>query len=98
MPLPVDIDDYLARHFAPDEATRARALLEVALMHDGTRPPPRCLRAAAVGARGSFASLARLVDLLAVDFRDVIVSGEYETQGNQLVRVRDLNQVLAADA
>jgi hypothetical protein len=44
-----------------------------------------------VASQGSTAKLGRLVDLLAIDYRDVIVSGEYESKDGDLVQVRDLS-------
>ena len=53
------------------------------------------LRCALVGCRGSLQSLRSLVGMLAIDWRDVILCGEYELHGNETVQVRDLNQPLS---
>jgi len=42
--------------------------------------------------------LAYYVDLLKIDFRDVIVAGEYESSNGKLVRVRDLNKLFVEAA
>jgi len=36
--------------------------------------------------------MRNLVELIAQDYRDVIVAGEYESIGGQLKKVRDLTQ------
>jgi hypothetical protein len=46
----------------------------------------------ALGSQGDPERLRYLVGLLQIDYRDVIVFGEYEVRGKQLVRVHDLNQ------
>jgi len=47
-------------------------------------------RCALVASQGSLAKLQYYVGLLAVDYRDVIVAGEYEVVEGKLARVRDL--------
>lgn len=66
-------------------------LVEGAVLHDGSLAGLRCQRAALIGAAGSVAELRRFVFMLKIDFRDVIVAGEYEGQGNELRQVRDLS-------
>lgn len=53
---------------------------------------PRLLRCMAVGSKGDPERLRYLVGLLQIDYRDVIVAGEYEPRGRQLVHVHDFNQ------
>jgi len=42
-----------------------------------------------VASQGSLETLQYYVKVLAVDFRDVIVAGEYESIAGELVRVRE---------
>jgi hypothetical protein len=87
-----DIENYIEQTFPPDEHPRAKALVEGAVMEDGSVASPRCQRAALVGSQGSIDQLEYLVGLLKIDFRDVIVAGEYEGSGQNLRRVVDLTE------
>ena len=73
------------------------ALLEAAVIHDGTAAGPRLLRCAAVASGGSLARLSIEVESLKRDYRDVIVEGEYLPKGPELVKVLDLNQPIPDD-
>ncbi len=64
-------------------------LLSDAMIHDGTATRPRLQRCALVASKGSLERLQYFVDLLKVDYRDVIVAGEYNSIEDK--RVRDLN-------
>ena len=86
-----DIIEYIDRVFQEEERDTARELVRSAVLHDGTAADPRCQRAALVGSRGSMRQLKYLVELLKMDYRDVLVSGEYEGRGRDLRRVRDLS-------
>jgi hypothetical protein len=57
-------------------------------MESGTR----LLRCALAASWGSLERLQYYVRLLEVDFRDVILAGEYEAIDGKLVRVRDLTR------
>ena len=92
--LPDDLLRWLDAHFGAD-ATAARALLEQAVDHSDKAAGPRLLRCAAVGSCGSLEQLQDLVELLKIDYRDVIMAGEYEMRRGQPVRVRDLNEPIA---
>ena len=92
MPLRSDIQAFVEREFAPVDQVEAIRLLEGAVLHDGQLAGDRCRRSALVASSGSLKALRSLISLLAVDFRDVILAGEYEGQGANLRRVRDLNE------
>ena len=62
--------------------------------HTGAPASSRLLRCALVGSRGDLEELRSLVELMAIDYRDVIMSGEYEVSSGRTVHVRDLNQPL----
>lgn len=89
------LDDIVRRvreSFAGLDRDEARDLLLEARIHDGTFAEPRLQRCALVASKGSLATLRYYVKLLAVDYRDVVVAGEYEPVGAKLVRVRDLSR------
>jgi hypothetical protein len=93
--LPPDVAAWIDSHFPGESAERARHALEVAVDHTGAPVGERLLRCAAVGSRGHLDALYRLVGELRIDFRDVIVAGEYESVDHKLVRVRDLTRPIS---
>lgn len=98
MELPGDVIAFVDVSFPPSLRSEALSLLAGATLHDGTAPGARLLRCAVVGSRGDLAELTRLVDLLAIECRDVILCGEYELRGTEAVRVRDLSGPLRGAA
>lgn len=97
MPLPGDVTEFVTASFPASEQEAALSVLAAARLHDGTEPDARLLRCALMGARGSLDSLRSLAGMLAVDWRDVIMCGEYELHGKEAVRVRDLSQPLPTE-
>lgn len=95
MPLAPDITQHIENVFAESERATAIALLESAKTHDGIAAELRLQRCAIVAAGGTLKWLRHYVDLLKIDFRDVIVAGEYEEIGGKLVRARDLSLPIA---
>ena len=92
MILPDDVERWLERHFSAADLPAARELLALAVDHEKKPASPRLLRCMAVGSHGDAERLRYLVGLLQIDYRDVIVAGEYEMRGKQLVHVHDFNQ------
>ena len=92
--LPPDVERWVAAHFTAREVNIARELLASAIDHAGAAPGARLLRCAAVGARGDLVQLRYLVGLLQVDYRDVIMSGEYDVVDGKLRHLRNLNEPL----
>jgi hypothetical protein len=90
--LPDDLLRWLDAHFGVAEAHAARRLLEQAVDHDGKPAGPRLLRCAAVGSAGDLEQLKNLIELLKIDYRDVIMAAEYDVRGGRPVRLRDLNE------
>jgi len=86
-----DVERFIARRFDARDREAAVALVASATIHDGTVAGPRLVRCAVVASGGSLESLGLYVELLKVDWRDVIVAGEYVPRGGELVRVRNLN-------
>jgi len=95
--LPEDLERYLARKFSGADLAEARRLLETAVIHDGSPAEPRLRRCAAVASRGAIDRLRAEVALLKVDYRDVIVAGEYEPTGLKLINVRNLSDPIPDD-
>ena len=95
--LPDDVVAWVRTHFPAGEIEAALAVLTAAVIHTGEIPSDRLLRSAAVGSSGRLQRLQYYVGLLAIDWRDVIVAGEYEPENLQLVRVRDLTAPIPTD-
>lgn len=96
MDLPSDVIDFVQARFPAKERAEARALLSRVQAEGFSQNPARLLRCIVVASHGSLISLKHYITLLTVDWRDVIVAGEYELRGRELVQVRDLNQPLQA--
>ena len=90
--MPKDLMDWVNAVFPGDEALAALAELDGAVDHTGAPVDERLLRSAALGSRGKLKELKDMVALLKVDWRDVIVAGEYEVSNKKLMRVRDLTK------
>jgi len=95
MNIPQDVMTWVENNFSRSEAALALSMLERAVIEDGSPASPRLLRCAAVASRGKTDHLAHLINLLQVDWRDVIVSGEYEINGDDWVKVHDFNHEIA---
>ena len=98
MGLPQDIENYVLRVFGKEQFEGVMEVLRLAKLHDGREPNHRLVRCMLVASRGSLSGLGRFVDLLAIDYRDVIVSGEYESKDGDLVQVRDLSSPFSHSA
>lgn len=96
--LPADLHAYIQARFPPAEREAATATLLAACLHTGEFPEDRLLRCAAIASEGDLLRLQYYVGLLAIDWRDVIVAGEYVVQEQGLAHLRDLSQPLPPDA
>ena len=90
--LPADVEAFIARRFGSAERETATALCSSATIHDGSIAGPRLIRCALISSAGSLEKLRSEIEHLKIDYRDVIVSGEYMPENGQLVRVRNLNE------
>jgi hypothetical protein len=98
LPLAEDIVAAADRLFSETDKADAIAVLAGATLEDGTAASPRLQRCALVASAGSLGKLRYYVDLLKIDYRDVIVAGEYDdSMSGDLVQVRDLNQPLSSN-
>jgi hypothetical protein len=91
MELPEDIVRWVSLNFDDTGREQALSRLRVAVLHDGKPAGARLLRCAAVASHGDLKRLDENIRLLLIDWRDVIVAGEYDSRDGKLVRVRDLN-------
>jgi hypothetical protein len=90
VPLLGDIAMQIQQSFSASDKDGAMSLLLDARIHDGRAAEPRFQRCALVAAQGSLEKLRHYVKLLEVDFRDLIVAGEYENIAGKPLRIRDL--------
>lgn len=97
MNLPTDILAYVQSRFPLEEQAAALAVLLAARIHTGAFPEARLLRCAAVASAGDLLRLQYYVGLLAIDWRDVIVAGEYVVRDRQLIKAYDLCQPITDD-
>jgi hypothetical protein len=92
--IPNDVVAWINSHFPEIDRATAIGLLEDAVDEWGEPVEARLLRCLVIGARGDIDRLSDLVEELRIDNEDVILSGEYESRGGDLVKVRDLNEPL----
>lgn len=97
MKIPPDIEQYVRRNFAESEAPDALRALESAALHDGRSPDDRMLRCALTACDNSIKSLKYHVAGLAIDYRDVILAGEYARKEGEYIRLRDLSKPFELD-
>ena len=95
MAIPNDVIAWINGHFPEIDRATAIGLLEDAVDENGGTVEPRLLRCLVIGARGDIDRLTDLVEELRIDSEDVILSGEYESRGGKLVKIRDLNEPLS---
>jgi hypothetical protein len=91
MKLPDDVVRWVSLHFSETDQEKALVQLCSAVIHTGERADPRLLRCVVVGSGGDLARLSQQIGQLQVDWRDVIMAGEYEFKEGKNVRVRDFN-------
>jgi hypothetical protein len=96
--IPADVETFVARKFEASDQETARRLLEGATIHDGSSAGPRLIRCAVIASGGSLERLRRELEMLKIDYRDVIVAGENVPKGSGLVRVRNLNEPIEDEA
>jgi hypothetical protein len=93
--IPQDAKDFIARNFAPADHGQAIGVLSAARIETGAAPSPRLMRCALVASGGSLDQLRAQVAQMKIDWRDVIVAGEYVSENGHLKQVRDLSMPFA---
>jgi hypothetical protein len=96
--IPPDIEQYVRRNFQDADTTAALGMLEGAVLHDGRSADFRMLRCALAACDNTRESLEYHVAGLAVDYRDVILAGEYVREKGEYIRLRDLSKPFEYDA
>ncbi|MFN8011683.1 MAG: hypothetical protein U0P81_09780 [Holophagaceae bacterium] len=97
MALPLDLEAFVARAYAPDDQAWALGALASATAAGGPATD-QMLRCAAMAGRGTRQGLREMLDLLTVDWREVLVAGEYAPTAGGLRRVRDLSGPIPPDS
>lgn len=92
MRLPPDLKRFVDQNYAPQDRDEACELLANARIETGALADARMLRCAAFAGRGNLAKLRRQVAELAIDWRDVVMAGEYELRNGETVQVRDFTR------
>ena len=95
--LPPDIQAYVQARFPASEQEAAIGTLLAACIHTGAFAEERLLRCAAIASGGDLLKLQYYVGLLAIDWRDVIVAGEYAVLECGLTHVRNLREPIDLD-
>lgn len=91
MSLPEDVVRFVEGSFSLVDRAEALEVLRGAVIEDGSPAGPRLVRCAVVSAHRDVGRLRKQVAHLKVDWRDIVVEGEYVVRDGKLARVRDLN-------
>jgi hypothetical protein len=86
-----DVKDFITRNLAPADHDQAVWVLSGARIETGAAPSPRLMRCALIASGGSLEQLRAQVARMKVDWRDVIIAGEYVSEDGTLKQVRDLS-------
>ena len=98
MDLPEDVVRYVERSFSQVDRAEALEVLRSAVIQDGTPAVARLVRCAVLSAHRDVGRLRKQVAHLKVDWRDIIVEGEYVVREKKLVHALDLNLPIPEDA
>ena len=96
MTVPQDIVTWVEHNFSSSDASLALSMLKAAVIENDEPASPRLIRCAAVGSRGQIERLALFIKELRVDWRDVIMGGEYEMRDGKLVQVHNFERPIDA--
>jgi hypothetical protein len=91
MELPDDVVRWVSSHFSEMDQGQALARLHSAVIHTGEPASPRLLRCVVVSSGGDLGRLDEQIRQLRVDWRDVIMIGEYKFEAGRNVRIHDFN-------
>jgi hypothetical protein len=93
--IPQDAKDFITQNFAQADHDQAVWVLSGARIETGEAPSPRVMRCALVASGGSLERLRAQAAQMKVDWRDVIIAGEYVSEDGNLKQVRDLSAPFA---
>jgi len=91
MSLPDDVVRFVERSFSQVDRAEALEILRDAVIEDGSPAIPRLVRCAVISAHRDVGRLRKQVAHLKVDWRDIVVEGEYVVRDGKLRRVLDLD-------
>jgi len=94
-PLPDDLVRWVSAHFSAEDREAALACLKQAVTLSGEPASPRFLRCAALSSGGGLPRLRQQIAQLRIDWRNVIMAGEYSVKNNRVCRARDLGKPIA---
>lgn len=93
--VPQDIKQFIRQNFDYADQEHAVIVLSGAKIETGDAASPRLMRCALIASSGSIDRLRDQVAQMKVDWRDVIVAGEYISHNGNLKHVRDLTTPFA---
>jgi hypothetical protein len=96
--LAADIERFIARTFKGADCEAAFSLCQSATIEDGSPAGPRLIRCALIASEGSLEKLRIEIEHLKIDWRDVILAGEYASRDGQFIRQRNLNEPIDDEA
>ena len=91
MELPEDVVRWVNAQFNDSEKARALDVLQTAVIETGESASPRLLRCVVVSSQGVLRRLDENIQLLRIDWRDVIMAAEYTLSDE---RVYDFNRII----
>jgi hypothetical protein len=96
--LTIDIESFIARSFKGSDREVALSLCRSATIEDGSPAGPRLIRCALIASGASLEKLRVEIEHLKIDWRDVILAGEYVSRDGEFIRVRNLNEPIREEA
>jgi hypothetical protein len=97
MDLPEDVARYVERSFSMIDREEALAVLRGVSLGTCRESPARMLRCLVLAARRDLGRLRKLAAEIAIDYRDIVIAGEYVLREGKLARVRNLSSPIAED-
>ena len=92
MALTADMESFIARTFKGSDREAALSLCRSATIEDGSPAGPRLIRCALIASEASLEKLRVEIEHLKIDWRDVILAGEYVSRDGEFIRIRNLNE------
>lgn len=86
MRIPHDVISWIEKRFPALDVKIAIELLDQAPDHTGKYPGDRVVRCAAHASQGNLNKLDEMIQLMKIDYRDVIMAGEYDVLDRKLMK------------